>query len=133
MTGDEIRRVKTHFDRLDDEFTRGLRERVGSKTPVEPYSRPPSSVGFVVLEFSREEYRDEDLEYTSLNTDDGDNGETGVCSVPLFEEPFEFEKGDHTDHSAKVGEGSHGGTELVGVRVELWSGACLLAQEMTDS
>lgn len=36
MTGNEVGRVKAHFDDLDDKFSRRLAENVGAETTVEP-------------------------------------------------------------------------------------------------
>lgn len=53
---------------------------------IETYS-PPSSVGFVVFELSRQEDSDKELEDTPLHTDDSDDTEDGVGSVPKLKEP----------------------------------------------
>lgn len=49
---------------------------------------PPSPVGFVVLELSREEDGDEDLENATLHGHDGNDTEDCVGSVPELEEPL---------------------------------------------
>lgn len=80
---------------------------------------PPSSVRLVVLELSREEDGDEDLEDTPLNGHGRYDTQYGVRSIPKFQEPKELEECDHSYDCSKVGDGSHGGSELVGVRVKL--------------
>lgn len=119
VTSNKVGSVKTHLDRLDDEFTSGLRERVRAETTVEPNTSPPRSVGLVVLKLSGQEDGDEDLEDTPLNRHDRDDTEHSVRGIPKLEEPKELEEGNHTNNRTKVGDGSHGSTELVGVRVEL--------------
>lgn len=135
VTRQEIGRVKTHLDGLDDELSSWLRESVGSKTSIEPDTlrhqyfaisgcqiathSPPSSVRLVVLELSREEDGDEDLEDGPLHGDDSNDTDDGASSAPSLEVPKQLEEGDHTDHSGEMSQCSHGGTELVGVRIEL--------------
>lgn len=103
VTSEEIGRVKTHLDGLDDKLSSGLGQGVRSETSVEPdtlicqslpkvesremtYS-PPSSVGLVVLELSRQEDGDQDLEYTPLNSDDGNDTEDRMRGGPSLEVP----------------------------------------------
>lgn len=119
MAGDKVGRVQAHFDNLDDEFSRGLTEYVCTQATVEPDTGPPSSVGLVMLELSREEDGDKDLEDASLNRNDGDHTQHDVRGVPEFEPPHEFEEGDKTDNGTKVRDGGHDGTELVGVAIQL--------------
>jgi hypothetical protein len=105
MTTQEISRIKTHLNNLDDEFSCGLTEDMRSQTTVEPDSlqvavkesvlrfnilpvtsayRPPSSVRLIVLEFSGEEHCNQDLEDTSLNHDHSDDPKNCVRGVPKF-------------------------------------------------
>jgi hypothetical protein len=103
VTSEEIGRVKTHLDGLDDKLSSGLGQGVRSETSVEPdtlicqslpkvesremtYS-PPSSVGLVVLELSRQEDGDQDLEYTPLNSDDSNDTEDRMRGGPTLEVP----------------------------------------------
>lgn len=74
-----------------------------------------------MLEFSRQEDCDEDLEDGSLNGDHGDHGHDGMGSVPEFQIPQEFEETDETDDGSKVGNGSHDRSKLIGVVVETWT------------
>jgi hypothetical protein len=119
MTGDEVSRVQAHFDNFDDELSSRLAEHVRSQTSVEPNTRPPCSVGFVVLEFSRKEDRDKDLEDTSLHSDDRNHAQNDVRGVPQFEPPHEFEERDEADNSTEVGNGGHDCAELVRISVQL--------------
>jgi hypothetical protein len=119
MTGDEVGRVETHFDDLDDEFSRRLAEDVRSQASVEPDTSPPCSVGFVVFKFSREENRDKNLEDTSLDGDDRNYAQDDVRGVPEFEPPHEFEERNETNNSAKVGGGRHDSAELVRISIQL--------------
>lgn len=61
---------------------------MGTQSSVEPNTSPPSSVGFVMLEFTGEEDGDEDLEDTSLDSNDGDETEDCVRCVPELKEPL---------------------------------------------
>ena len=88
MTSDKVGRIQAHLDRLDDKLSRRLTERVAAQTAVEPYTRPPRPIRLVVLEFTRQEYGNKDLEDTALDGDDGDEAEDGVGGVPAFEEPL---------------------------------------------
>jgi len=54
---------------------------------VSAYS-PPSSVRLVVLELSRQEDSDQDLENTPLHHDDRDHSKDGMRRVPKFKEPL---------------------------------------------
>lgn len=119
MASDEVGRVQSHFDNLDDELSSGLTKNVRSQATVEPDTSPPSSVGFVMLEFTRQEDGNQKLEDESLNGDDGNHAQNDVRSVPHLEPPHEFEEGNETNDSTKVGDGSHDGTELVRVTVQL--------------
>ena len=78
MAGDEVGRVQSHFDNLDDEFSSGLTENVRSQATVEPDTCPPSSVGLVVLEFTRQEDGNQKLEDESLHGDDGNHTQNDV-------------------------------------------------------
>jgi hypothetical protein len=118
VAGDEVRGVQAHLDRLDNEFTSGLAERVRAEATVEPDTSPPGAVGLVVLELARQEDGDEDLEDAALHGDNGDDAEHGARRVPALEVPEEFEEGNHADDSTQVGNGRHGGTELGGARVD---------------
>jgi hypothetical protein len=134
VASEEIGRVETHFDSLDDELSSGLRQGMRTKTSVEPHTldvsyvcepqkqkaySPPSSIGLVVLELSREEDSNQDLEDTSLDSDDCDDTEDSVGCTPSFEVPEQFKECNHTNDGGKVSHGSHGSAEGVGVRVEL--------------
>lgn len=88
MTGEEVGRVQTHLDDLDDELSSRLAQYVRTQTSVEPNTGPPSPVGLIVFEFSRQEDRDEDLENSSLYADDGNDTEHGVRDIPELEEPL---------------------------------------------
>lgn len=88
VASDKVGRVQAHLNRLDDKFSRRLAERVRAETAVEPNTSPPCSVGLVVLELSGEEGRDEDLENTTLDRNDGDKTKDGVRGVPGLEEPL---------------------------------------------
>jgi hypothetical protein len=52
MASDEVGRVQSHLDDLDDEFSSRLTKNMRAQATVEPDTGPPSSVGLVVLEFS---------------------------------------------------------------------------------
>lgn len=119
MTGNKVGRVQAHFDDLDDELSSGLTEYVCTQATVEPDTGPPSSVGLVMLELSRKEDGDKDLEDASLNGDDGDHTQYDMRSVPQFEPPHEFEECNKTDDGTKVGDGGHDSTKLVGVTIQL--------------
>jgi hypothetical protein len=49
---------------------------------------PPSSVRLIVLELSRQEDSNQDLEDTSLHHDDSDYPKHSMRRVPKFEEPL---------------------------------------------
>lgn len=119
MAGDEVGRVQSHFDDLDDELSSGLTKDMCAQSTVEPDTGPPRSVGFVVLEFSRKEDGDQELEDESLNRDDGNHAKDDVRSVPHLKPPHEFEEGNETDDGTKVGNGGHNSTKLVRVAVQL--------------
>lgn len=87
--------------------------------PTNATYSPPGSVRLVVLELSRQEDSDQDLENTPLHRNHGNDTNDGGSGAPSLEIPEQLEECDHTDNSREVGEGSHGRTKLVGVRVEL--------------
>ena len=62
-----------------------------------PLASPPSPVGLVVLEFTGQTRRNEDLGDGSLNRDGGDQTEDGMRDVPQLEIPL------RTKGSAKRG------------------------------
>jgi len=67
---------------------RASTRRENSTRKHSPDSSPPSSVGLVVLELSREEKRDEELVEGSLDRHRGEDSEDGVGRVPSLEEPL---------------------------------------------
>lgn len=85
---------------------------------IETYS-PPSSVGFVVFELSRQEDSDKELEDTPLHTDNSDDTEDGMGSVPKLKEPKQLKEDKHTGDGTEVSEGSHCGAKLVSIRIQL--------------
>jgi hypothetical protein len=93
----KVGRVETHLDRLDDKLASRLAEDVGTEAAVEPDTSPPGAVGLVVLELSRQEDGDENLEDGTLDSNDGNHAEDSVRSVPHLEVPQELEEGDHAD------------------------------------
>ncbi|KAJ9109911.1 hypothetical protein QFC19_001891 [Naganishia cerealis] len=117
MTGDEVGRVQAHFDNLYDEFSSRLAEHVRSQTSVEPNTSPPSSVRLVVLELSRKEDGDKDLEDASLHSNDRNHAQHDMGGVPKLEPPHKFKECNETDNGAKVSDGSHDSSELVRVSV----------------
>ncbi len=88
MTSEEIGRIETHFDDLDDELSSRLAEDMRTQPSVKPNTSPPSPVGLIVLELSRQEDSDEDLEDTSLHTDNGNDTDHSMRSIPEFQEPL---------------------------------------------
>ncbi len=88
MTSEEIGRIETHFDDLDDELSSRLAEDMRTQPSVKPNTSPPSPVGLIVLELSGQEDSDEDLEDTSLHTDNGNDTDHSMRSIPEFQEPL---------------------------------------------
>ena len=86
----EVGSEERHLDDLDHKFSGGLAEGVSTKATAVPASRPPSTVGLVVLELSRKHQSDENLKDGSL---DGDPAfDIGLVpsnrSTPLYELPM---------------------------------------------
>lgn len=115
VTDYKVCRIQSHFNSLNHKLSSRLRESVRSQTPVEPNTSPPRSVCLVMLELSRQEDGNENLEDTPLNSNDRNDTENGMTRVPELEEPEEFEESHDTNHSTEMGNGGHGGSELIGV------------------
>ena len=82
MANEEIRTPEGQLDDLDQKLTSGLRHGVIAQPTSVPLARPPRAVRFVVLELARQEDRDEDLVDGTLDEDDSDETEDGMCDVP---------------------------------------------------
>lgn len=72
-----------------------------------------------MLELSRQENSNEELEDTPLHTDNSDDTKDGMGSVPKLKEPKQLEEDNHTSDSTEMSEGSHCGSKLMSVRVQL--------------
>ena len=59
-----------------------------SKTSSVPLASPPSQVGLVVFELTREEHGDDDFVDSALDENDGNKTKNGVSDIPEFEEPL---------------------------------------------
>ena len=57
----EVRCPERQFNNLDNEFSGWLRHDMVAQPATIPLSSPPRSVGLIMLELTREEYRYEDL------------------------------------------------------------------------
>ena len=67
MTKQEVGTPKTEFNNLDHEFSSGLRHDSRPQAAAVPLASPPSTIGLVVLELTRKEYRNENFVHGSLN------------------------------------------------------------------
>ena len=88
VTEQEIVRPQRHLHNLDDELASGLRHRRRAKTTAVPLTSPPCAVRLVVLELTREEYRDEELLDRALDGHDGDDTQNCVRDIPELKEPL---------------------------------------------
>ena len=78
VTQDEVRTPEGHFHDLHDELSGRLGDGIVSKATAVPFTSPPSSVCFIVFEFTRQEDRNEDLRQGTLNSNNGNNSQDGV-------------------------------------------------------
>ncbi len=118
VCSEEIGREQRHLDDLDNKLTSRLAEGVTTKTTTVPASRPPSAVGLVMLELTREYQSDQDLEDGALDGNDGDNAKHGVRGVPELEEPQELKGNNDTDNGENVSNRCHDRTKLSAAVVE---------------
>lgn len=104
---EEICCEQTALDNLADKLARRLRPCSASETSVPPPTGPPRAIAFVVLKLAREEHRDEDLEYRTLDRDRGNHSQHSMRDVPPLEHEQELEEGDHANDAADVGDTGH--------------------------
>ena len=88
MAHEEVGAPERQLDDLHDEFTRRLGHRVRTQSTAVPLASPPCAVRLVVLELTREEDGDEDLLDGTLDSNDGNDAEDSVRSVPELQEPL---------------------------------------------
>lgn len=117
---DEVASEERHLGQLDDEFTSRLGPRRRAHTASVPFSGPPRAVDLVVLVFSRDTDRDEDLEDASLDRNGRDETEDGVTEIPPLENPKEFEEGDHADDRTDVRDRGHDRSKVAAARAANW-------------
>ena len=78
VSKDEIRTPEGHLNDLDDELASWLGHGCTTKASSGPFTSPPCSVGFIVLELSSEEGGNDDLVNCALNGNDTDDTEDSV-------------------------------------------------------
>ena len=84
----EVVRPERHLHNLDDEFASRLGHRRRAEAATVPLTGPPCAVRLVVLELTREEYRDEELLDRALDGHDGDDTQNCVRDIPKLKEPL---------------------------------------------
>jgi hypothetical protein len=98
MSKYKIRAPQGQFDNFDDELSRGLRHHMRAQAAVSPSTCPPCSVGFIMLEFTGKEDRNQDLVNSPLDRDDGNKTKNNTRRVPFFQVPLRSKKQDSISH-----------------------------------
>ena len=92
MANQEVRAPEGQFDYLDDEFTSRLRKYVSTESTAVPLARPPCAVGLIMLEFAREEHRNQYFVNGTLNRYNRDETKDSMRCVPKLEKPLDWSK-----------------------------------------
>ena len=100
VSNQEIARLKTELDHLDDVLARGLAERMRAEAAAVPFTGPPRAVGLVMLELAREDEGDDEFVDCALDGDDGEETDDDVRAVPEFEDPL-YDTRQHHYHGRK--------------------------------
>ena len=78
------------FDDLHDKLSSRLRHSMGTESTSIPLASPPSTIGFIMLELTWKEYRDEEFEDGALNVDDSNQTKYRMRSIPELQEPLQM-------------------------------------------
>ena len=90
VTKQEIRAPQRHLDDFHDKLTSRLGHGRVTKATAVPFTRPPCTVCFVVLEFTRKEDCNKDLLDSALNGNDSDDAKHCMGCIPKLKEPLGF-------------------------------------------
>ena len=111
MPEDEVGGKHAEFANLAEELTTRLCDRVPAHRV--PFTRPPSNVGCVSLEFTGQDQGDDQFEEESLNGGHSDHSRQGLGKAEVLQEHHDHKEKEQHDHGHGVGNGGQNSTELL--------------------
>lgn len=111
------------FDNLTQELSGRLGHGHPAQTGGVPLTRPPRSVGLIVLEFSSQAQANNQLQDQSLNGNGGNHTKKGLLEHKALQEPHDFKEDDLDNDRDTVGNTRHHGRCLLATNTQQWTSA----------